>query len=297
MQKKIILVIGATGMLGNAQFTELSKRDDFEVFGTVRGTAGLDKYFGPALAKNIIGGVDIEKLETVESAIEKFKPDVVLNCVGLIKQAPTASNVALEIYMNALFPHKLAEICQKHKARMIHYSTDCVFSGEKGHYKETDPSDARDVYGKTKYLGEVAYENCVTIRTSIIGHGLEAHASLIDWFLSETGTIKGYTKVIYSGFPTVEIARIVADYVIPNERMSGLYHVTAEPISKYDLLELVKQVYGKKITIEPFAGEVSDRSMDSSRFRAETGYVPPTWLELVETMHKYYQSNPNFIKY
>jgi dTDP-4-dehydrorhamnose reductase len=296
MDTKTILVIGATGMLGNAQFTELSKYDHFDVFGTVRKEEEVKKYL-PAFSKKIFTNVDIEKLDTVSEVMDKIKPDVVLNCVGLIKQAPTASNTALEIYMNALFPHKLAMICQKYNARMIHFSTDCVFNGEKGNYKETDPSDAYDVYGKTKYLGEVSYDNCFTIRTSIIGHGLEAHASLIDWFLSQEGTIKGFTKVIYSGFPTVEIARILAEYVIPNDSLKGLYQVTAEPISKYNLLKLVKKIYNKDIEILPFDEEVSDRSMDSSRFRKETGYTPPTWDQLIHKMYEYYKSNPNFIKY
>ncbi len=297
MKKIKILVIGATGMLGNAQFTELTKYANFDVYGTVRKSEELVNHMPPQFVKKIFSGVDIERIESITEIMEKVKPNIVLNCVGLIKQAPTASNVALEIYMNALFPHKLAMICQKFNARMIHFSTDCVFNGEKGDYKETDPSDAYDVYGKTKYLGEVTYDNCLTIRTSIIGHGLEAHASLIDWFLSQKGTIKGYNKVIYSGLPTIEIARIIAEFIIPNKDMKGLYQVTAEPISKYDLLKLVSKVYSKNITIEPFNGEVSDRSMNSSRFRKETGYMPPSWPELIHRMYEYYKSNPNFIKY
>lgn len=292
--KKKVLVIGVTGMLGNAIFAELSKAG-FDVYGTARKMNPA--FFPTELTSKIITGIDIEDLPSLTSTIKDLKPDVVMNCVGLIKQSPSASNTAMAIYMNALFPHKLASICEETGARMIHFSTDCVFSGKKGSYTEEDFSDADDVYGRTKYLGEVAYPNCVTMRTSIIGHGLEANASLVDWFLAQEGDVTGYDKVIFSGFPTIEIARILIEYILPNPELSGLYHVSADPISKYDLLKLVAKIYGKKVTLVLSDKEISDKSLNSDRFRKISGYTPPSWDVLIEKMYKYYKSNSNFIKY
>lgn len=168
---------------------------------------------------------------------------------------------------------------------MIHISTDCVFSGTKGNYTESDVSDATDLYGRTKYLGEVEYPHCVTLRTSIIGHELRTDLSLVDWFLNQTGTVKGFTKAIYTGFPTVEMERIITNHVIPNEDLRGTYHVSSAPISKYDLLSLVKSVYRKQIDIEKFDNFVLDRSLDSSKFQLVTGYKPPSWDTMVEDMY------------
>ena len=293
--KEKILVIGASGMLGNALFSELSK--NYEVYGTVRSNEEK-KYFTPSQAERIFSFVDIENMESLARVFSRIKPDVVLNAVGLIKQNPTINDTRVAIYMNALFPHLLADLCKLSGARMIHFSTDCVFTGNKGSiYKENDLSDADDVYGKTKFLGEVSYDHCVTMRTSIIGHGFEAHASLADWFLAQKGEIQGYTNVIYSGLPTVEIARIIGEYIIPNKRIKGLYHVSADPISKRELLQIMAKVYGKKITIKPVDQPVNDRSLDSSRFRKLAKYDPPNWLNLIKKMYQNYKTNKNFIQF
>lgn len=290
-----ILIIGATGMLGNALFGQLSKKRNFEAWGTVRNFN--PSLFSENLNKKIITNIDIENIDSLVKVFGEIKPDVVLNCVGLIKQVMGSKETALAIYMNSYFPHRLSLLCAASGARMIHFSTDCVFSGKKGMYKETDPSDAEDIYGKTKFLGEVLDDNCVTIRTSIIGHGLESHVSLIDWFLAQDKPIRGFTKVIYSGLPTVEIARIVADYVIPNKRLKGLYHVSAGPISKYDLLKLVAKTYGKRIDIKPFDDIISDRSLDSTKFKRLASYLPPSWPSLIKKMFKYYKSSDKFTKF
>ena len=293
--KEKILIVGVSGMLGNALFIELSK--NYEVYGTVRSNEEK-KFFTQKEAERIVGFVDIENMDSLARVFIKVKPDVVLNAVGLIKQNPTINDTSVAIYMNAMFPHLLADMCKLAGARMIHFSTDCVFSGNKGDiYKENDFSDAEDVYGKTKFLGEVSYNHCVTIRTSIIGHGLEAHASLVDWFLTQKAEIQGYTKVMYSGFPTVEIARIIGEYIIPNKKIKGLYQVSAEPISKYDLLKLIAKVYGKKIEIKPSDTPVNDRSLDSTKFRRISGYEPPAWPALIKKMHEYYKTNKNFIQF
>jgi dTDP-4-dehydrorhamnose reductase len=287
-----ILVVGAAGMLGHALFSVLSGRSDLEVRGTVRTIEGLDRWFSPDLLGRIRGGVDAGRFDTVLRALDAVRPDLVVNCIGIIKQLPDAKDPVVSISVNSLFPHLLAQVCTKAAVRLVHISTDCVFSGEKGNYRESDRPDATDLYGLTKLLGEVDLPGCVTLRTSIIGHELSGKHGLVEWFLSQEKTVKGFARAVFSGFPTVEMARIVAERIIPENRLSGLYHVSSEPISKYDLLRLVAEQYGKSIGIERDEEFTCDRSLDSSRFREVTGYEPPAWPELVARMHAHFENSP-----
>lgn len=291
-----VLIFGAAGMLGNALFYQLSKKKSLEVTGTVWNKAESQN-LPISLQDKVIANIDIEKTQSLIEAIGWAKPDVVLNCVGLIKQVMTEADTAKAIAINALFPHRLAALCKAADARLIHFSTDCVFSGAEGNYREQDPTDAADVYGKSKFLGELLYDHTVTIRTSIIGHGLESHLALVDWFLDQKGEVKGFNKVIYSGLTTVEIARVITDFIIPNRRLKGLYHVSAKPISKYALLEIIKDTYQKKIKIIPTDEPVYDQSLDSTRFRKFTGYIPPSWDSMIKKLYQYYETNSNFIRY
>jgi len=281
-----VLVLGASGMLGNAMLRVLSEKADWQVYGTVR-SESAKRLFRPDIAVHIISGVDVEQQDSLLHAFIQVRPDVVINCVGLIKQLVDADDPLQAIPINALLPHRMARMCQLASARLVHMSTDCVFAGDKGNYRETDLSDAMDLYGRSKYLGEVAYPHTVTLRTSIIGHELQTARGLIGWFLSQKGRCNGYTKAIFSGLPTVVLAQIVRDVVIPHGALSGLYHVAAKPISKYDLLKLVATVYGKTIDIVPSDQMVIDRSLDAGRFREATGYVVPEWSDLIATMFTY----------
>lgn len=279
-----VLILGAAGMLGHTLLGNLVRRPGFAVQATSRSNIGLDRWFSAELLERIHPYVDADNFDSVLRVLGDVKPDVVINCIGVIKQLSSAKDPLVTIPINSLFPHRLALVCKTAGSRLIHISTDCVFSGTKGMYTEDDPSDASDLYGRSKYLGEVGYPHCLTLRTSIIGHELSTSYSLVDWFLSQEGPVKGFTKAIYTGFPTVELARIIAEYVIPNESLNGLYQVSSEPISKYDLLKLVAEQYGKRIEIEPFNDFYCDRSLDSTRFRLATGYSPPSWKEMVEAM-------------
>ncbi len=280
-----ILIFGATGMLGHTLFSWLSDRRAREVYATVRNLDGLSKWFSPDLLSRLKPGVDADNFESIRNVLRDLNPNVIINCIGIIKQLPEAQDPVATIALNALFPHKLARACKEVGARMIHISTDCVFSGKKGNYTENDFTDAEDLYGRTKYLGEVDYPHCITLRTSIIGHELKGKLGLVDWFLSQKGKVCGFTRAIYTGFPTVEMARIIADYVMTNEKLHGLYHVSSDPITKYDLLRLVAERYGKKIEIDRYDDFQCDRSLDSTRFRGITGYNPPSWPELVDKMY------------
>jgi dTDP-4-dehydrorhamnose reductase len=281
--KQTVLILGATGMLGHTLLEQLSLRDTLDVHATIRTNGCLDG-IAVMVRKRIIGNVDADNLDSILRVLADIKPDVVINCIGVIKQLAAAKDPVTALTINALFPHRLALACKASGSRLIHISTDCVFSGSKGNYTEADVSDATDLYGRTKFLGEVDYPHCVTLRTSIIGHELRGTYSLIDWFLSQEGKVNGYTKAIYTGFPTVEMARIIAEYVLPNPDLRGLYQVSSEPISKYELLHLVARQYGKEIEIVSYDDFVCDRSLDSTRFRSVTGYVPPSWATMVEAM-------------
>lgn len=279
-----ILVLGASGMLGSAVFKSLSICN--QVYGTVR-SDGYKSFFPEELHSNLISNLDVLNQDSIINLMDSIRPDAVINCVGLIKQFSGSNDPLHVLPINALFPHRLAGICGLQGSRLIHISTDCVYSGSKGMYEEQDESDAKDLYGKSKYIGELhEYKNSITLRTSIIGHELNSNVSLIDWFLLQEGKVKGFTKAVFSGLPTVELARLINEYVLPNTDLSGLYHVSSEPIDKYSLLNLVKNIYSKDIEIIPSNELVIDRSLNSSYFRGVTGYEPRCWSELVKFMHE-----------
>lgn len=289
MGTKKVLILGGTGMLGHVLFRQLSRQAEYDVHATVRNYSEAARYFSPELVKKIrTDSVDADNFDTIIRALASIQPDIVINCIGLIKQLPLSTDPLSAITVNAYLPHRISLICRAAHARMIHVSTDCVYNGKKGMYTEADIADAEDLYGRTKYLGEVNYPHCVTLRTSIIGHELKGKHGLIEWFLAQDRGIKGYTKAIFSGFPTIELANIIRDHVLPKQELQGTYHVSSNPISKYKLLVMVAEQYGKSIDIQPSEDFVQDRSLDSTLFRQKTGYKPPLWPELIKRMHEDY---------
>lgn len=273
-------------MLGSAVIKLLRARADWQVFGTVR-SENAKTLFMSDIAECLSFGVDVEQNDSLIEVFSRIRPNVVINCVGLVKQLVVAEDPLQAIPINAILPHRLARLCKLAGARLVHISTDCVFSGDKGLYTEADAADATDLYGRSKYLGEVDYPHAITLRTSIIGHELEGARSLLGWFLAQTGSVKGYRRAIFSGLPTVEVARVIRDYVIPHPELHGLYHVSAAPISKFDLLTLVAQIYGKTIEIVADDQLVIDRSLDSTQFRLATGFSPKPWAELISSMRDF----------
>lgn len=281
-----VLVLGASGMIGSTVLRILSEKKDWEVFGSVR-DEGVKRFFSASIGERLHAGIDVEQQYSLVNVLDQIRPDVVVNCAGLTKHKPAAEDPLVSIPINTLMPHRLAGLCKLIGARLIHVSTDCVFSGEKGGYTEDDFADARDVYGKSKALGEVLYSHTITLRTSTIGHELQSQYGLLDWFLSQERQCKGYNRAIFSGLPTVVFAQIVRDVVIPHQELSGLYHVAAKPITKFDLLKMIADVYGKAIDIVPDDRLAIDRSLDAKRFYLATGYVAPEWPELIKLMHAY----------
>ena len=281
-----ILVLGATGMLGNALLREFAASSGIDAWGTVR-SGRAARLLPSDVQDRLVHGIDVTDIDQVTTALRTVRPDVVVNCIGLVKQLASADDPLEAIPINALVPHRLARLCDLARARFIHMSTDCIFSGKAGMYVEGDPSDAKDLYGRSKYLGEVDYPNAITLRTSIIGHELDGARSLINWFLSQEGTTRGFGKAIFSGLPTVEIARVIRDHVLPNPDLHGVWHVSADPIDKLSLLRLVADAYSKTIDIVPDDGLVIDRSLDSTRFRRATGFSPKPWPALVASMAEF----------
>ena len=278
-----VLIFGVGGMLGHKLYQVLGKR--IEITGTIRGGVGRLKSYGIFEAGRIIERTDVSDVYSVERVITEVRPDVVINAVGVIKQKPSAKDVETTLTINSIVPNRLAAFSEQFGFRLICVSTDCVFKGDRGGYKETDIPDALDLYGQSKHWGEVTDGNCITLRTSIIGHELASSHSLIDWFFSNNGRrVKGFKKAIYSGFPTITFSNLVADVIENHTELRGLYHVSSEPIDKYSLLEMVRNRAGLDIQIQPDEDFVIDRSLISDRFRAATGFQPRGWEEMIDEM-------------
>jgi dTDP-4-dehydrorhamnose reductase len=280
-----VLILGGAGMLGHKLYQ--SYRGRFDTFATVRSNYRHYARYELFDPQRLLGGVDAENFDSLVRAMAEVKPEVVINCIGIIKQLPSAKDPILSLSINSLLPHRLANLCRAGGCRLIHMSTDCVFSGRKGYYSEQDVSDAEDLYGRTKFLGEVDAPGCLTLRTSIIGRELATASGLVEWFLSNRGgTVRGFTRAIYTGFTTLALARIVADVLETHPDLSGLYQVSSAAIGKYDLLTLVNEIYSLGIRIEPDSAVVCDRSLDATRLRAATGFRPPSWPDMIKEMRR-----------
>ena len=256
-----VLVFGGDGMLGHQLLRRLGARH--EVAASVRSDA------------------DVRDEAAVLRVLRRFRPQVVVNAAGIVKQRLDAEAAATAIEVNAAFPHRLARLCEPLGARVIHFSTDCVFSGARGGYADTDLPDARDLYWRSKLLGEPEYAHCLTLRVSMIGRELRRKLGLLEWFLAQSTPVRGYRRAIFSGFTTPEMARIVERIVDTGRPAAGLYHVSAAPIAKYDLLQLVKAQFGLQTEIRADDEVRIDLSLDSARFRGETGYQPPDWPTMI----------------
>lgn len=281
-----VLIIGASGMLGGSLLRYLSKLNDIEVVGTVRSETAAKALLDQGFT-NVFTGVNVTNFDSVTAIVKQFRPDYVLNCVGVIKQLGQSKDPVCSIEINSLLPHLIARLCSDNDARLIHFSTDCVFTGTKGGYVESDIPDATDLYGRSKLLGEVDYGLHLTLRTSIIGHELGKSVSLIDWFLGQKREVNGFRQAIFSGLPTVFLAEFLNDFVFGHQ-ISGLYHLSVDSIDKYTLLLLVKKFYNADIKILPSDDYSIDRSLNSKKIRTLSGFKPPAWPVLIKKMHHEY---------
>jgi len=279
-----ILVLGGDGMLGHQLLSHLQPRHIVKV--TLRQECEAYRQFGLFNRDNSYAGVDVRSLERLTEVMADFRADAVVNAVGIVKQRATGMSSVLNLEINALLPHRLAVLCKGMRARLVHVSTDCVFSGRKGCYLEDDVSDAEDLYGRTKFLGELHDGGCLTLRTSIVGRELARHHGLLEWFLAQRGTVKGFTRAVFSGLTTQELSRVVEHMLTNHPEASGLYHVSSSPITKYELLRLFSERLGHEIEIVPDDALSCDRSLDSTRFRTRFQYSPPPWPAMVEELRR-----------
>lgn len=279
-----ILVLGADGMIGSSIFKILSESTDWIVRGSIRNIESMT-LFSSKLRNALVQSDDLAGSDAINKLVYALRPEIIVNCVGLTKHRVGSGDPLLALPINSLLPHRISQLCKMINARLIHISTDCVFSGRRGLYFETDDPDASDLYGRSKALGEVVNHGAITLRTSTIGHELRSKNGLLEWFLLQDNKCRGYKRAIFSGLPTVVFAEIIRDIIIPRPDLSGLYHVAARPINKYDLLHIIASVYKKKIQINSDDSLVIDRSLDCSRFKRDTGFIAPDWGQLVETMY------------
>ena len=277
-----VLVVGGTGMLGHKVWQVFRER--FETWVTVRSAEGLE-CTGLFSGDRVIPDVQVERFDTVVRACATANPSVIVNCAGIVKQRKAAADTLSSIAVNALFPHQAAAQARAAGARFIHISTDCVFAGTRGSYSERDTPDATDVYGRTKLLGEVAGPGSLTLRTSIIGRELAGATGLTEWFLAQRGgRVKGFTRAWFSGVTTLALANTLAEVIDHHSSLEGIYHVASAPISKYDLLRKLNEVYAAGIDIEPADDLQIDRTLDGSAFADATGLRAAGWDQMLADM-------------
>ncbi len=275
-----VLVLGGNGMLGHKAYQVFDGL--FETWTTVRFRKEELKRFSFFDLSRVVDGVEAGKFESVRRAVGEAAPDVVVNCMGIVKQLKEVEVPSAAIMANALFPHLLHELCSASGIRLIQISTDCVFSGKIGNYREDSQPDAEDLYGRTKLLGEVTEKNSLTLRTSMIGRELDRTVGLVEWLLSQKGKkVQGYRNAIFTGFTTKVLSGILADIIARHPRLTGLYHLSSNPISKFDLLCLVRDIVGVDVEIAPSDHVFCDRSLNSSRFRKLVAFEPPSWREMI----------------
>ena len=283
-----LLILGASGLLGNTLIKYFFRKSNYQTFGTIRDNLQVN-FFDKKYHKNFRILNDILNFAELENIIDNFRPNVVINCIGLNNKINKNDFYTLEKYIliNSLLPHKLQSICSRLGIRLIQLSSDCVFSGMKGNYSEKDLPDPLDIYGKSKLMGELESDNCLTIRKSVIGHELIKKEGLLDWFLSRNEKVEGYQKAIFSGLTVLELARIIDIFILPRTELNGILHIAGFPISKYDLLNIISSEYKKSIELIPNHSLKVNRSLDSTYFNRLTGYQIQPWPLLIKSMHEF----------
>ena len=275
-----ILLLGANGMIGHQLFSYFSGRH--ETYGTLR---GADSLLAEVNKGRVITGVDVRDFEGLSNIIAAVMPNILLNCTGIVKQIGGKHSVSEQILLNAMLPHRLAELSESMNFKSVTFSSDCVFDGVKGNYTEKDVPNAADIYGATKALGEANYANALTIRTSTVGLELGNKHGLVEWFLSQRGQIEGFARAIYSGLTTIELARYVEHILVNYPDLLGLHQAAAEKISKFDLLNMLSEKLGRKdIEIAKNTNFECDRSLDGSKLQSLTQYCVPSWDSMLTSL-------------
>ena len=278
-----ILILGGNGMIGHHLVQSLSQHH--HVKATFRQPNTISLTQNVLDADDIISNIDVRYIQHLETVLGNYEPDVVINSTGVTKQLVEKSGMINTIHVNSLFPHQLAQLCEQYKCRLIQFSTDCIFNGTKGHYDENDNADAKDVYGRSKFLGEVDANHVVTLRKSTVGLELGPKHGLVEWFLSQHGEVRGFTNAVFTGLITSELVHVVHRILTEFTSLSGIWNVAGPRISKFDLLTCLQQQLQKDdVTIKRDDTFTCDRSLNGSKFERETGYIAPSWDQMLETL-------------
>ncbi len=267
-----VLVLGSTGLIGHQVFNYLVKTEKYELY-----NISYRKKLNP---ETIL--CDIRNQDEFIGLVKSISPNIIINCIGILIQGSNL-NPENAIFINAYFPHRLMSLADELNSKLIHISTDCVFSGAKEMpYIEKDFKDGKDTYAKSKGLGEIINKNHLTLRTSVVGPELKRDGEeLFHWFMSQTGEVNGFTKAIWSGVTTLILAKVV-DWAI-DYKITGLYHVTNnKSIDKFTLLNLMKKYTKKNILINPFDDKVLNKSFIDTR--KELNFEIPTYDEMIKDM-------------
>jgi dTDP-4-dehydrorhamnose reductase len=283
-----ILVFGSNGMIGSTVFRYLDKYTNCNTVGALR-----DSQNKLLLLKNTYY-IDSYNFQNLYKCINLIRPDYVINCVGITKHRKLSNNIIKSLQINSIIPHNISLLCKIFNARLIQISTDCIFSGLKGNYIESDLPDALDIYGKTKFLGEVKESHVLNIRTSTIGHEIIGANGLLEWFLASNKSVDGYRNAFFSGITTLELAKVICFIIENNFILSGVYNVGGMKVDKYTLLKLIAFVYNKKIKINEDLTFNIDRSFISDKFVSETGYVISNWEKLIKECFDFYNYEKEF---
>jgi len=281
-----IYILGVSGLLGSELFLRFNNNKLYNVRGSCRSLAGKNYIFFEKYLDKIDDNLDANNIKNIKKNIIKFNPDVVINCVGFVKQKIKKKFRPDEIfYINSFFPKKIYSITKSLNKRLVHFSTDCVFDGKRGNYSEQDKPSAKDIYGLSKCRGELKGKKVITIRTSVIGHEVSSKNGLLEWFLNQKKSCLGFANCYFSGLTSYEIYNFISRYLLKSE-ISGLIHLSSSPISKFKLLKIISSVYKKKILIKKDLKLKINRVLNSNLIKKKLLYKAPSWTRMIKEMYK-----------
>tara|TARA_B100000886_G_scaffold324732_1_gene269662 strand:- start:6380 stop:7252 length:873 start_codon:yes stop_codon:yes gene_type:complete len=283
-----LLILGANGLVGNTIAKYFFERTAYQTIAIIRDYSKI-KLFNEKYQQNFSVINNILDFDETKKKLQCLRPDILINCLGITNKQNLVNSNQIEniININSVLPHRLQRICSDLDARLIHLSTDCIFSGSRGLYSEYDIPDPTDIYGRSKLLGELDLENTLTIRKSVIGHELVSKKGLLEWFLNQNRSVQGYKNVIFSGLTVLELAKVIDKYIFPRSDLKGILNISGESISKFDLLKIISDIYNKSIEIIPNQSIKINRTLNSSQFNKLTGYRPNKWPELIKSMYEF----------
>ena len=288
MNKIKVLIIGGNGMIGSELLRSLKLfNKNLEVKATLRNKLNHYDIYLIYNNKDCFFKINVFEIDNIKDLIKLYKPNVIINCVGVTKQKINDFSLDKVKYINSNFPHKLYKLCNKESIRLIHLSTDCVFSGNRGEYKFNDIADAKDIYGQTKKEGEIIHDNSLTIRKSTIGYEMNKPHGLLEWFLCQKNDVLGFKNAIFTGVSTIELSKFISHIICKHQELSGLLHLRGPKIDKYSLLKKIKYFFNlDHINLKVDEKYICDRSLNEDRLLSKLNYSIPCWDTMIKDLYK-----------